>query len=170
MPSGCGPPAPSRCHGTALTTHFANVPSARALSRAQSQHNHGHSHGQGDGVPSCGAFVRPTPVLASFLTFTAAHDTLTERRMTHGRSSLPSSSRAANSVVSAARNMVKASTAAAIQALFQDSRSGNEAPPRRRSLWAVKGREHGPPCFGCRVLPLRLCPPCLVCWCARPVQ
>ena len=76
--------------------------------------------------------ARP-PALArvSFLTFVAAHATVTERRMAHDRINLPcSSSIESNKLcIACARTIVKASTAAAMQALVQDFRSSSQAQP-----------------------------------------
>ena len=72
--------------------------------------------------------------------------------------------RATNCALSVTRSMVKASTAAAMQVLFQDFRNSNQTQPSAAiALGAAKGRGYGlmiwlscfaPPCPPCHALPL----------------
>ena len=68
--------------------------------------------------------------------------------------------RATNCALSATRSMVKASTAAAMQVLFQDFRNSNQTQPSAaKALGAAKGRGYGLMIWlSCFAPP---CPPCL---------
>ena len=68
--------------------------------------------------------------------------------------------RATNCALSATRSMVKASTAAAMQVLFQDVRNSNQTQPSAAiALGAAKGRGYGLMIWlSCFAPP---CPPCL---------